>query len=223
MVMAQQDLAVISSPASNEVLQGSVEVTGSADYPSFQFYILEFSPEPITGDQWQIIGQIREAPVIDGVLAVWDTTQVPDGSYTIRLRVVRLDGNYSEAFSSQVAISNAQPLPTDTPLPDATTAPAPNLPPTVTPTPLPPTPTIVIDQPVIDTPTPRPVPTTPPLADPDEDSGSLIPTVTGFSVTPLWDACLYGSGLMVSLFLLFGFLSALRHLIISFINRRRGI
>jgi hypothetical protein len=115
-------------------------------------------------------------------------------------------------------------VPTDTPVPEeeAETPPE-NLTPTTTPTPLPPTPTIVIEQPVVETPTPRPIPTTPPLADPDEESGSLIPTVTGFSLSPLWDACLYGSGLMISLFLLFGFLSALRHLIISFMNRRRGI
>ncbi|GAB4435191.1 MAG: hypothetical protein Kow0031_16940 [Anaerolineae bacterium] len=223
-VIAQEDLAVISNPASNAVLRGTVEISGSADYPSFQFYILEFSPEPIAGDQWQIIGQIREAPVTNGVLETWNTTLVPDGSYTIRLRVVRLDGNYSEAFVQQVVVANAQPEPTNTPTvsPDATELPV-NLPPTTTPTPLPPTPTIVIEQPVVDTPTPRPIPTTPPLEDPDEESGSLIPTVTGFSVSPLWDACLYGSGLMVSIFLLFGFLSALRHLIISFINRRRGI
>lgn len=223
-VVAQEDLAVISSPTSNAVLRGSVDITGSADYPSFQFYILEFSPEPITGDQWQIIGQIREAPVVNGVLETWNTSLVPDGSYTIRLRVVRLDGNYSEAFAQQVVVANVQPLPTDTPLPQQEeAAPPSDLPPTTTPTPLPPTPTIVIEQPVVETPTPRPIPTTPPLQDPDEESGSLIPTVTGFSVSPLWDACLYGGGLMVSIFLLFGFLSALRHLIISFINRRRGI
>ncbi len=224
MVIAQEDLAIISGPTSNAVLRGSVDITGSADYPSFQFYILEVSPEPVTGDQWQIIGQIRETPVTNGVLETWNTTLVPDGSYTIRLRVVRLDGNYSEAFSQQVVVANAQPVPTDTPVPEeeAETPPE-NLTPTTTPTPLPPTPTIVIEQPVVETPTPRPIPTTPPLADPDEESGSLIPTVTGFSLSPLWDACLYGSGLMISLFLLFGFLSALRHLIISFMNRRRGI
>jgi hypothetical protein len=223
MVVAQEDLAVISNPASNAVLRGTVEIIGSADYPSFQFYILEFSPEPITGDQWQIIGQIRETPVANGVLETWNTTLVPDGSYTIRLRVVRLDGNYSEAFAQQVVVANAQPVPTDTPVAEEELPPPSDLPPTTTPTPLPPTPTIVIEQPVVETPTPRPIPTTPPLADPDEESGSLIPTVTGFSVNPLWDACLYGSGLMISVFLFFGFLSALRHLVISFINRRRGI
>ncbi|RMF00210.1 MAG: hypothetical protein D6768_13345, partial [Chloroflexi bacterium] len=70
-------------------------------------------------------------------------------------------------------------------------------------------------------PTPRAIPTTPPLADPEENT-TFIPTVSGFSLAPLRDACLYGGALMLSIFLLFGFLSALRRLIIGFIERRRG-
>jgi hypothetical protein len=212
-----QDLAIITNPPSNAVVWGTIQITGSADYPAFQFYIIEFSPEPVTGDRWQIVGDIHEAPVIDGLLETWDTTLVPDGSYTLRLRVVRLDGNYSEFFSQQVVVANAQPTPTNTP---AETPTPESVPPTVTPTEVPPTPTIVIEQPVVETPTPRPVETSPPLEDPEEDS-SFIPTVTGFSVSPLQDACLYGGGIMLSIFLLFGFLSALRMFILGFLDRRR--
>ncbi|HRV96574.1 MAG TPA: hypothetical protein P5526_30745, partial [Anaerolineae bacterium] len=157
-----EDIAVISAPSSNAVVQGVVPITGSADHPSFQFYIVEFSPEPV-GDQWQIIGAIREQPVINGDLVTWDTTSVPDGSYTLRLRVVRLDGNYTEAFSQQVVVANSQPTPTPTPPPViSTTEPGQEIfivEPTITPTDLPPTPTIIIDQPIVDTPTPRPVAT----------------------------------------------------------------
>lgn len=212
-----QDLAVITSPSNNAVLQGTVEIIGSADHPSFQFYIIEFHPEPVTNDQWQIIGDIRETPVIDGVLETWDTTLFPDGSYTLRLRTVRLDGNYSEFFTQQVVISNAQPIPTDTPTATPTSQ---SVVPTITPTDLPPTPTIVIEQPVVDTPTPRPIETSSPLENPDEND-SFIPTVSDFSVVPLRDACLYGAGIMLSIFVLFGFFSALRMFIMGFINRRR--
>lgn len=220
-----EDIGVITSPSSNDVIQGVVPIIGSADHPSLQFYIVEFSPEPVTGNQWQIIGAMEEQPVINGELVTWNTTTVPDGSYTIRLRVVRLDGNYTEAFSQQVVVANAQPVPTDTPTPDAVPTTAeiqqvPQVEPTITPTDLPPTPTIVIEQPIVDTPTPRPVATNPPLEDPDED-GSLVPTVQGFSVIPLRDACLYGGGLMLTVFLLFGFLSALRLFIKGFINKQR--
>jgi len=213
------DIAVISSPTSNAVVQDTVEIIGSADHPSFQFYVVDIGPEPNTNDQWSTIGTTHEAPVINGLLETWDTTLVSDGSYTIRLRVVRVDGNYGEFFAQQVVVSNTQPIPTDTP-PSQEAQPAA---PTVTPTALPPTPTIAIEQPVVDTPTPRPVPTSPPLEDPDEDS-SFIPTVTGFSVSPMRDACLYGGALMLSIFLLFGFLAAVRTFIRGFIDlvkRRR--
>jgi hypothetical protein len=209
----EQDIAIITDPPSNAVVQGVVQITGSADHPSFQFYKIEFAPEPVTGDQWQIIGVLHEEPVLDGVLETWDTTQYPDGSYTIRLRVVRLDGNYSEFFSQQVVVSNAQPLPTDTPEVSPT--------PTVTPTDVPPTPTIVIDQPIVDTPTPRPVETSAPLEDPEE-SDSFLPTVSGFSLAPLRDTCLYGAGIMLGIFLFFGFLATLRTFIRGFVDRLRG-
>ncbi len=210
-----EEIAVISSPTSNAVVQGTIQIMGSSDSPTFQFYVIDLAPEPITGDQWGTIGTTHDTPVINGLLETWDTTLVPDGSYTLRLRTVRLDGNYSEFFTQQVVVANTQPIPTDTPTPvEATTFP------TITPTDLPPTPTIVIEQPVVDTPTPRPVPTSPPLEDPEE-SRSFIPTVTGFSVTPLRDACLYGAGIMLSVFFLFGFLAALRTFIKGFIDRVR--
>lgn len=212
------DIAVISSPTSNAVVQGTVPITGSADHSAFQFYVIDLAPEPSAGDQWVTIGTTHDVPVINGQLETWDTTLFPDGSYTLRLRVVRLDGNYSEFFAQQVVISNSQPIPTDTP--DAAEA-TPGAP-TVTPTSLPPTPTIVVEQPIVDTPTPRPVPTSPPLADPEESDSSFIPTVTGFSLAPLGDSCLYGAGIMLSIFLLFGFLSALKMFVQGFIDRIRG-
>ena len=214
------DIAVIASPASNAVVQGTVQIMGSADHPAFQFYVVDLGPEPHINDQWSTIGATHDTSVINGLLETWDTTQFPDGSYTIRLRVVRLDGNYSEFFARQVVVSNTQAVPTNTPpvpLEEASPLAPPLLIPTVTPTDLPPTPPIVIEQPVVDTPTPRPVPTSPPLEDPDE-SRSFIPTVSGFSMAPLTDACLYGGGVMLGVFLLFAFLAALRTFIRGFVD-----
>ena len=123
---AQGDLAVITSPQNNAIVRGSVPILGSATHPQFQFYKVEFAREPVTGDNWAIIGAIREQQIVDGQLEAWDTTQVPDGSYSLRLRVVRLDGNYSEYTLVQVVVANAQP--TETPTPAASPIP------TITPT-----------------------------------------------------------------------------------------
>lgn len=214
------DLAVINSPASNSVVQGLVPIVGSSDHPSFQFYVIEVSPEPVTGNQWQIVGATSNTPVINGVLQSWNTTLTPDGSYTLRLRTVRLDGNYTEFFVQQVVVSNTQPVATATPTPAPVQEEVVPAAPTETPTPLPPTPTVLVEQPIVNTPTPRPVETSAPLEDPAETT-SFIPTVTGFSLSPLRDACIYGAGIMLSVFLLFGFLAALRTFIQGFIDRFR--
>lgn len=213
-----QDTAIITQPGAGAVVQGVVPIIGTATHPEFSFYVIEFSPDP--GDQWQFIGD-GQTQVTNGQLSVWDTATVPDGTYAIRLRVVRIDGNYSEAPIQQVVVSNSQPIPTDTPeAPPTEEGAAPVGPPPPTSTALPPTPTILVEQPIVDTPTPRPVETSQPLEDPDQPS-SFIPTVTGFSVISLRDACIYGGGLMLSIFFLFGFLAALRTFIQGFIDRMR--
>jgi hypothetical protein len=209
-----QDVSFITTPANGATVQGAVQIIGNADHPEFQFYVLEFSPDG--SDQWQFVGD-GQTPVLNGLLATWNTATVPDGAYLLRLRVVRLDGNFNEAPLQQVIVSNSQPVPTDTPAVIATPA---DVPPTVTPTAPPPTPTILIEQPIVDTPTPRPIATTAPLEDPDETS-SIIPEVSGFSLSGLRDACLYGGGIMLGIFLLFGFLATLRTFVQGFIDRIR--
>jgi hypothetical protein len=44
-----QDLAIINSPASNAVIR-TVQIVGSSDHPSFQFYSVNFR-RAVTGDQ----------------------------------------------------------------------------------------------------------------------------------------------------------------------------
>ena len=211
---AQGDQAVITSPQNNAVVRGQVAIIGSATHPQFQFYKIEFAREPVVGEAWAIIGAIHQQQVTNGQLETWDTSQLPDGSYTLRLRVVRLDGNYSEYSVVQVVVANAQPTETPTPAVVATK------PPTVTPTALPPTPTIVIEQPVVTnaltiTGTAMAVTRTP-LPTPVSDEGG------GFNldVAPLQTACLYGAGVGLGIFLLFGFMAALRNLIYALISRR---
>lgn len=204
---AQGDLALITSPQNNAIVRGLVPIRGSATHSQFQFYKVEYAREPVTGDNFVIIGAIHEQQIVDGQLEVWDTTQVPDGSYTLRLRVVKIDGNYDEAFVVQVVVANAQP--TETPTPAATS------PPTITPTPLPPTPTVVIEQPALPTGAVTAVPTrTTPLPTPSDDEGSFT-----LDTTPLQTACLYGVGASLGVFLLFGFLAALRNLIYVLLGR----
>jgi len=192
-----QQEPVISSPRDRDVVRGVLVIKGTATHPDFWKYEIHYAPEPNPTDQWTVLG-VHEVQVIDGRLETWDTTQVPDGTYSLRLRVVRKDGNYDEFYVRQISVVNAQPTetPTATPTPEAT------------PTPLPPTPTVIIEQPP--TATPRPTPTPGPAG-----ATPRPPTRTGLNITVqgLSKAFLYGAGGTVGLFVLMGALTTLRRLI----------
>ena len=104
-------------------------------------------------------------------------------------------------------VANAQP--TETPTPSASPTP------TISPTPLPPSPTIIIDQPALPTGAVTPVPTRiTPLPTPAEERISL-----NLDTTPLQTACLYGAGISLGVFLVFGLLAALRNLMYAILGR----
>ncbi|UCD16168.1 MAG: S8 family serine peptidase [Candidatus Zixiibacteriota bacterium] len=77
--------ARIESPMSNEILAGSVPVSGIADGADFEDYVLDygagFNPE-----SWSTIAG-SDMPVTGGFLAQWHTGTLPSGRYTLRLRV----------------------------------------------------------------------------------------------------------------------------------------
>lgn len=162
----QDTAAVITSPQSLSNVRGTVSITGSALHPQFQRYELYFTQDP--GENWVFIGEAHTNPVSDGLLGTWETGSLPDGNYSLRLRVVRQDGNYDEAYARNIVVANAAPPPTptptitDTPLPEqalpvpvqADGTPVPQAQPgQETPTP------VAVEQPEIPTPTPRPSPT----------------------------------------------------------------
>ena len=192
-----QQGAVITSPQDRDIVRGLLVIKGTATSPSFWKYEVYFAPEPNPNDQWQLLG-LYEVPVTDGRLETWDTSLVSDGTYSLRLRVVRTDGNYDEYYVRQISVVNVQPTetPTSTPTPAATR------------TPLPPTPTVIIQQP----PTATPRPTSTPGAagatpEPEAETGLNI-TAQG-----LGKALFYGAGGAMGLFLLMGILIVLRRLI----------
>jgi hypothetical protein len=65
--------------------------------------------------------------VLNDVLGRWDTTAVADGGYMLRLRVVRKDSNYQEAFIRGLRVANQGAQASPTPA-----APEPTFPPEAT-------------------------------------------------------------------------------------------
>lgn len=75
----------IRSPAHGSTLRGEVSVVGRAQSDGFVAYRLEFTTgDPPNRFGWTLITR-SETPVADGVLGVWDTSDLPPGAYTLRL------------------------------------------------------------------------------------------------------------------------------------------
>jgi hypothetical protein len=118
--LAQGPIAAITSPTNGQELLGVVTISGSANHPEFDRYEIAFGPEPNPNDAWQVFSTNKQ-PVDNNVLGLWDTGSVGDGTYSLRLRVVRKDSNYDEAFVRGLRVVNHQPRGTPTPLvPQAT-------------------------------------------------------------------------------------------------------
>lgn len=200
--------AVITSPRDRAVVRDKVSIKGTATHPEFWKYEVAYGPEPNPGDQWILIGAVHETQVVDNVLETWDTTLLPDGNYSLRLRVVRRDGNYDEYFVREIAVANT--LPTDTPTPEVTPTP------TNTPTPLPPTPTIIITLPVLPSPTPQPLPTIAPVIQP---TPTPAPSFFNIRLPDLGGAFCWGAGAAAFAFLVVGLLALLRRLFSLLLRR----
>jgi hypothetical protein len=122
----------IVSPGDNAVVRGTVPIVGTAIDPAFWKYEVHYAPEPNPPDRWTLIGIVHETQVSDGLLETWDTSIIPDGTYSLRLRVVNRTGNYQEVFARGVLVANAAP--TNTPEPTRTAMPTATITPAATPT-----------------------------------------------------------------------------------------
>ncbi len=83
----------ITQPRQAARVSGRVEIRGTASIDNFDYYKIEFG----LGDSpnaWTSISDLHRTPVTDGPLDVLDTTGLPAGTYSIRLVVVDVTGNY---------------------------------------------------------------------------------------------------------------------------------
>lgn len=139
-------------PQSNQILTGSIQIIGTALSPDFDHYELSWSTDPaINEESWQPVQPPVFQQVNGNVIGVWNTTQVPDGLYLIRLRLVRSDKTLLETqVRVQVVNSTATPTATVTPRPTTTLLPGPAT--------AGPSPTPLIQQPPTRTPRPTQTP-----------------------------------------------------------------
>lgn len=90
----------ITAPAEGSVISGRVNVQGTAASPSVGQVRVEVGAG-LTPTSYSVIG-IYPGSVVNGVIAVWDTTLSPDGPYT--LRVVAVDQFYGEVSAERLVV-----------------------------------------------------------------------------------------------------------------------
>ncbi|HLA98678.1 MAG TPA: hypothetical protein VJL34_09495 [Anaerolineales bacterium] len=145
----------ISEPLPGQALQGKYPILGTSAVAGFQSSELAFSYANVTTDTWFLIFTSSE-PVTAGLLAEWDTTQISDGDYDVRLIVDLVDGAQISTVVPGVRVRNYTPIETSTPTPLTPTSAAEtteviagtptNSPQPLTPTPFPPNPAQVSNQ-----------------------------------------------------------------------------
>jgi hypothetical protein len=172
--------AGITSPAPGSSVSGAVPIMGSAIIDPFQRYELYYKQEP-SGDDSYIYFDGNTRQVQNGQIGIWQTSDLTPGTYTLRMRVVKTDGNYSEHFAPNLSVNQqpSQPAPAAEPeeespastdldqdqaqaqVPEQNQGPIPTPIPIETPTPVAqPTPVVVqVEQPNLgDAPAPTPTP-----------------------------------------------------------------
>lgn len=119
-VLAQgQVQPLISAPSAGQIVQGSVVVTGTVSALGFASYELSFAYADDPTQTWFLLASGSQ-PIFEGELGTWNTTTLTDGDYSLRLRVILLDGSVGEATVSGLRVRNYTPVPTSTITPTAT-------------------------------------------------------------------------------------------------------
>ena len=173
-VHTRPTLVQIREPRDGSMVEGIVPVYGSARADDFGYYEVQYGVggNPIG---WHRIAR-QDLALEDGVLAAWNTRDLENGLYSLRVVTQDRHGNRAASPAVRVTIANPTPTPTLTPTPTST----PTMTPTGTATPTP-TATPEVTQTPLVTLAPSPSETLLPSPPPSETPPSPTP---GESATP---------------------------------------
>jgi penicillin-binding protein 1C len=145
--------AEITQPRPGDQVAGEMEIWGNAQAPNMTGYQVEYglSHDP---QGWGLVQALRQQPVENNLLALWNASDVAAGPVTVRLVLFGPDNPYTpdyepvtlearvplgllEPTPTPTATPTMTPTPTETPLPTETATPTPTSAPTATPSPVP--------------------------------------------------------------------------------------
>ena len=85
--------SLLLRPGNGETVQGMVNVIGSATHEGFQYYKVEYAPGAGASGGFQYLGG-GNSPVVNAILASFDSNALGNGAWTLQLIVVDQTGNY---------------------------------------------------------------------------------------------------------------------------------
>lgn len=115
-------VANIASPAGGQTVQGNVPINGQISADGFNRYQLEYASANAPTNFF-LIGSFQQQQPNQGVIGTWDTTQVPNGQYIIRLAVFSNNGGFLYRTVQPITVNNPQPTATPQPVPTQVEAP----------------------------------------------------------------------------------------------------
>lgn len=152
---AGEKTAAILSPRPGQALQGTAPIVVDTAVEGFEAAELAFAYVNDPTGTWFTIFQGNQ-PVAGEALTQWDTSQISDGTYTLRLTVRLSDGTQQEVEAAGIRVRNYTAVESDTPTPVTPSAtappqdtPIPSTTPMPTETPRPPTPTALPGNPAV--------------------------------------------------------------------------
>jgi hypothetical protein len=99
--------SVITSPGVNQVVSGTAQILGTATHENFQYYKVEYAQgaDIDPNNSFAYLADAR-VQVVGGLLAAFDSSNLSNGAYTIKLTVVDTSGNFPPPCTVSVVIEN---------------------------------------------------------------------------------------------------------------------
>ncbi len=103
--------AAISGPKNEAVVSGTVSINGYFANPGLTGYTLEYGQGESPASWQNIISSVIAVGAENVTLALWDTSALPNGDYTLRLSVLENPVSGSDCTALLAVRVNAPPLP----------------------------------------------------------------------------------------------------------------
>jgi len=117
---AESSSISIVSPEAGEAVQGNVPIIGTTDIEGFEQSVVSFAYDDNPLGTWFLIST-SDKPIRNAEITQWDTTQISDGFYQLRVLVRRSDGTSIEERVRNLRVRNYTPIETNTPAPATAT------------------------------------------------------------------------------------------------------